>query len=112
MIEAQGLTKLFKDKKRGEIRAVDGVSFYVREKETLAEGTPDEVRATAKRMMREIGRDGGYTAQAADACVIIPTVNAAHTTPHSEAFQAVVWHLLVTHPELKRAETKWEAVRV
>ena len=59
-----------------------------------------------------VGRDGGYTAQAADACVIIPTVNAAHTTPHAEAFQAVVWHLMVTHPELKRAETKWEAVRV
>ena len=59
-----------------------------------------------------VGRDGGYTAQAADACVIIPTVNAAHTTPHAEAFQAVVWHLIVTHPEIKRAETKWEAVRV
>ena len=59
-----------------------------------------------------VGRDGGYTAKAADACVIIPTVNAAHTTPHAEAFQAVVWHLLVTHPELKQAETKWEAVRV
>jgi D-sedoheptulose 7-phosphate isomerase len=58
-----------------------------------------------------VGRDGGFTAQAADACVIIPTVNAAHTTPHAEAFQAVVWHLMVTHPELKRSETKWEAVR-
>ena len=58
-----------------------------------------------------VGRDGGYTAQAADACVIIPTVNARHVTPHTEAFQAVVWHLLVSHPALKAAETKWESVR-
>lgn len=57
-----------------------------------------------------VGRDGGYTAKAADACVIIPTVNPAHVTPHSEAFQAVVWHLLVTHPALKAASTKWESV--
>jgi D-sedoheptulose 7-phosphate isomerase len=58
-----------------------------------------------------VGRDGGYTAQSADACVIVPTVNAAHVTPHAEAFQAVIWHLLVTHPALKAAETKWESVR-
>jgi len=58
-----------------------------------------------------VGRDGGYTATVADACVIVPTVNPAHTTPHSEAFQAVVWHLIVSHPELKQAETKWESVR-
>jgi D-sedoheptulose 7-phosphate isomerase len=58
-----------------------------------------------------VGRDGGYTAKVADACVIVPTVNAAHVTPHSEAFQAVVWHGLVTHPALKREETKWESVR-
>jgi len=57
-----------------------------------------------------VGRDGGYTAQVADACVIIPTVNPLHVTPHSEAFQAVVWHLLVTHPALKAAPTKWESV--
>ena len=54
---------------------------------------------------------GGYTAQAADACVIVPTVNAKHVTPHAEAFQAVIWHLLVTHPTLKQAETKWESVK-
>jgi D-sedoheptulose 7-phosphate isomerase len=54
-----------------------------------------------------VGRDGGYTAQAADVCVIIPTVNAAHVTPHSEAFQAIVWHLFVSHPRLKRNPTKW-----
>jgi D-sedoheptulose 7-phosphate isomerase len=58
-----------------------------------------------------VGRDGGFTAQAADACVIVPTVNARHVTPHAEAFQAVIWHLLVTHPSLKAAETKWESVR-
>ena len=58
-----------------------------------------------------VGRDGGYTAQNADACVIVPTVNAKHVTPHAEAFQAVIWHLLVTHPALKQAETKWESVR-
>jgi D-sedoheptulose 7-phosphate isomerase len=58
-----------------------------------------------------VGRDGGYTAQAADACVIVPTVNPTHTTPHAEAFQAVVWHLIVSHPDLKRSETKWESVK-
>lgn len=58
-----------------------------------------------------VGRDGGYTAQVADACAIVPTVNPTHTTPHAEAFQAVVWHLLVSHPAVKQAETKWESVR-
>jgi D-sedoheptulose 7-phosphate isomerase len=58
-----------------------------------------------------VGRDGGYTATVADACVIVPTPNAKHTTPHAEAFQAVVWHLLVSHPALKQSETKWESVR-
>lgn len=56
-----------------------------------------------------IGRDGGYTAQVADTCVIVPTVNADNVTPHSEAFQAVVWHLLVSHPKLKINQTKWES---
>lgn len=56
-----------------------------------------------------VGRDGGYTAQVADACCIIPTVNANTITPHSEAFQAVIWHLLVSHPKLKANQTKWES---
>jgi D-sedoheptulose 7-phosphate isomerase len=56
-----------------------------------------------------VGRDGGHTARVADACVIVPTVNPAHTTPHSEAFQAVIWHLMVSHPALKQAATKWES---
>lgn len=58
-----------------------------------------------------VGRDGGYTAQVADACVIIPTPNPVNTTPHAEAFQAVVWHMLVSHPKLKACETKWESVK-
>lgn len=57
-----------------------------------------------------VGRDGGYTAKVADACVIVPTVNTETITPHSEAFQAVVWHLLVSHPKLKANQTKWESV--
>ena len=57
-----------------------------------------------------VGRDGGYTATVADACLIIPTVNPDTITPHAEAFQAVVWHLLVSHPSLKAAQTKWESI--
>jgi len=56
-----------------------------------------------------VGRDGGYTAKVADACVIIPTVNSETITPHTEAFQAVIWHLLVSHPLLKQQQTKWES---
>src|SRR5579863_898156 len=58
-----------------------------------------------------VGRDGGYTAQVADICVLVPTVNSETITPHAEAFQAVVWHLLVSHPALKIAPTKWESIR-
>jgi D-sedoheptulose 7-phosphate isomerase len=56
-----------------------------------------------------VGRDGGYTAKVADVCVIVPTVNPETVTPHSEAFQAVIWHLLVSHPALKAKQTKWES---
>jgi len=79
--------------------------------------SPNLVRAVAyakeigASVIGIVGRDGGYTATVADACVIVPTVNVTHTTPHAEAFQAVVWHLLVSHPSLKAAETKWESVR-
>ena len=58
-----------------------------------------------------VGRDGGYTAKEATAVVIVPTVNGEHTTPHAEAFQAVVWHLLVSHPALKVNRTKWESTK-
>jgi D-sedoheptulose 7-phosphate isomerase len=57
-----------------------------------------------------VGRDGGYTAKMADVCVLIPTVNSSHITPHAEAFQAVVWHLLVSHPAVKMEATKWESM--
>jgi D-sedoheptulose 7-phosphate isomerase len=57
-----------------------------------------------------VGRDGGYTAKVSNECVIVPTVNAENVTPHAEAFQAVIWHLLVSHPALKQAQTKWESV--
>jgi D-sedoheptulose 7-phosphate isomerase len=66
---------------------------------------------TGAAILGIVGRDGGATAQLADACVIVPTVNADMVTPHSEAFQAVVWHLLVSHPTLKTAATKWESIR-
>jgi len=56
-----------------------------------------------------VGRDGGYTARVADACVVIPIVNPDTVTPHTEAFQAVIWHLLVSHPTLKAVQTKWES---
>jgi D-sedoheptulose 7-phosphate isomerase len=66
-------------------------------------------KTVGSKVMGVVGRDGGYTAKVADACVIVPTVNAENVTPHSEAFQAVVWHLLVSHPKLKANQTKWES---
>ena len=62
------------------------------------------------RVVGIVGKDGGYTAKVADACVIVPIVNPANITPHSEAFQAVIWHLFVSHPDLKVNQTKWESV--
>ena len=58
-----------------------------------------------------VGRDGGFTAKTADACVVIPTVSPENITAHTESFQAVVWHLVVSHPRIKVAEMKWESVR-
>lgn len=66
-------------------------------------------KAVGAKVTGVVGRDGGYTAQAADACLIVPTVNPENITPHSEAFQSVVWHLLVSHPKLKANQTKWES---
>ena len=66
-------------------------------------------KTVGSKVVGVVGRDGGYTAQVADACVIIPTVNTDNITPHSEAFQGVVWHLLVSHPKLKANQTKWES---
>lgn len=66
-------------------------------------------KSAGAKIIGVVGRDGGYTAKVADACVLIPVVNPVHVTPHSEAFQAVVWHLLVSHPAVKVEQTKWES---
>lgn len=66
-------------------------------------------REVGARVCGIVGRDGGFTSEVADACVLIPVVNAATITPHTESFQALVWHLLVSHPKLKDAEMKWES---
>jgi D-sedoheptulose 7-phosphate isomerase len=66
-------------------------------------------KAVGAKIIGVVGRDGGYTAKVADVCVLIPMVNPVHVTPHSEAFQAVVWHLLVSHPAVKVEQTKWES---
>jgi D-sedoheptulose 7-phosphate isomerase len=68
----------------------------------------EHAKAVGATVLGVVGRDGGYTARQADVCVIVPTVNAAHVTPHTESFQALVWHLLVAHPRLQRAANKWE----
>ena len=68
-------------------------------------------RQVGSEILGVVGRDGGYTAQVADACVIMPTVNPDNVTPHAEAFQPVIWHLLVSHPLVKVAHTKWESTR-
>jgi D-sedoheptulose 7-phosphate isomerase len=67
-------------------------------------------RQVGARVLGILGRDGGYTGSVADAAVLIPTVNPAAVTPHAEAFQALIWHLLVSHPLLKENPTKWESV--
>jgi D-sedoheptulose 7-phosphate isomerase len=67
-------------------------------------------KSVGAKIIGIVGRDGGYTATVADVCILIPTVNPAHITPHTEAFQAVVWHLLVSHPAVKMQSTKWESI--
>ena len=68
-------------------------------------------RKTGAKVLGIVGRDGGYTGEVADACLIVPTVNTNTVTPHTESFQAVIWHLLVSHPRLRVAEMKWESVK-
>lgn len=68
-------------------------------------------REVGAKVFGIVGRDGGYTKQVADACVLIPTISAERTTPHTEGFCAVVWHLLVSHPKLQIQKTKWESVK-
>lgn len=70
----------------------------------------DYAQSVGATVLGIVGRDGGYTAKKADACVIVPVVNSEAVTPQTEAFQAVVWHLIVSHPDIKFAPTKWESV--
>jgi len=69
----------------------------------------DLARAVGAKILGVVGRDGGYTAQVADACLVIPTMDPATVTPHTEEFQAIVWHLIVSHPLLRAHEMKWES---
>lgn len=69
----------------------------------------DEAKRRGLKIYGVVGRNGGYTKKVGDAVVIVPTVNPAHVTPHTEAFHAVVWHCLVSHPKLQIAGTKWES---
>src|SRR5271155_584794 len=66
-------------------------------------------KAVGAKILGIVGRDGGHTAKVADVCILIPTVNPDHITPLTEAFQAIVWHLLVSHPAVKQQQTKWES---
>ena len=72
----------------------------------------DHAQAVGARVYGIVGRDGGYTAAVADACVIVPPLYPEHVTPHTEGLCAVVWHLLVSHPALKASATKWESTEV
>ena len=71
----------------------------------------EEAKRVSATICGVVGRNGGYTAQVADECVLIPVVNPSAITPHTEAFQAVVWHLMVSHPKLRFSEMKWESSR-
>jgi D-sedoheptulose 7-phosphate isomerase len=104
--------------KGSRLRKEDGIFVFSVGGGSLEKNiSPNLVRAlqfakdTGAAIVGVVGRDGGYTATVADACVIVPTVNSETVTPHSEAFQAVVWHLLVSHPALKANATKWESTR-
>jgi D-sedoheptulose 7-phosphate isomerase len=67
-------------------------------------------KSVGAKVIGVVGRDGGYTKQVADASVVVPTISADTVTPHTEAFQAVIWHLIVSHPDLKKNEMKWESI--
>jgi D-sedoheptulose 7-phosphate isomerase len=115
----EGWTTVFAEWLRGSrINAKDGVLIFSVGGGNLEKNvSPNLVEAL--KLAKEVGagiygivgKDGGYTAQVADACVIVPTVNPVNITPHSEAFQGVVWHLFVSHPRLKVTATKWESVK-
>jgi D-sedoheptulose 7-phosphate isomerase len=114
----EGWTSVFVEWLRGSrLRAEDGLLVFSVGGGSLEKNvSPNLVTAlqfakqVGARVIGIVGKDGGYTAQVADACVIVPVVNPGNITPHSEAFQAVLWHLFVSHPDLKAAQTKWESV--
>ena len=93
---------------RAEQRVFDDIAIFVSQI-VFAHNGAHALAPAAGRF--QVGRDGGYTAQVADECVVVPIVNEANITPHTEAFQAVVWHLLVAHPLLLANEMKWESVK-
>jgi D-sedoheptulose 7-phosphate isomerase len=118
-INDEGWDTCFAEWLRGSrLRAGDGVLVF-----SVGGGNRDKnvsvnlvrslelAREVGARVFGVVGRDGGYTAQVADACVVIPTIAAERITPHTEGFCAVIWHLLVSHPALARSATKWESVR-
>jgi len=104
--------------KGSRLRAGDGVLVFSvgggnREKNVSVNlvRSLELAREVKAKVFGIVGRDGGYTKQVADACVLVPTVASERVTPHTEGFAAVVWHLLVSHPALQRNATKWESVK-
>jgi D-sedoheptulose 7-phosphate isomerase len=104
--------------KGSRLRAGDGVLVFSvgggnREKNVSVNlvRSLELAREVKAKVFGIVGRDGGYTKQVADACVVVPTVASERVTPHTEGFAAVVWHLLVSHPALQRNATKWESVK-
>jgi D-sedoheptulose 7-phosphate isomerase len=114
----EGWGSVFEDWLRGSRLAPDDLLFVlsVGGGDLANNVSPNLVRALRYanernvRIIGVVGRPDGFTAQVADACVIVPAVNPDHVTPHSESMQAVIWHLLVSHPSLKAAPTKWESI--
>ncbi len=115
----EGWATVFEAWLRGSrLKAADGILVFSvgggnREKQVSANlvAALEYAKSVGSAIGGVVGRPDGFTAQTADACVVVPAVNPRHITPHAEAFQAVVWHLLASHPALKAAETKWESLR-
>lgn len=118
-VNDEGWDTCFSEWLRGSrLRAGDGVLVFSvgggnREKNVSVNlvKSLELAREVGAKVFGIVGRDGGYTKQVADACVVIPTVASERTTPHTEGFCAVVWHLLVSHPKLQQTATKWESVK-
>jgi D-sedoheptulose 7-phosphate isomerase len=118
-VNDEGWDTCFSEWLRGSrLRAGDGVLVFSvgggnREKNVSVNlvRSLELARSVGAKVFGVVGRDGGYTKQVADACVVIPTVASERVTPHTEGFCAVIWHLLVSHPMLQRESTKWESVK-